>query len=307
MCEKVLYLLSSFLLIIFMAGCGEKEKPSKIGIQEKITDTAKNEIADHLFFGVSASESPQSIYRKYNSMVSYLEQMMERQVKLVQRRTYSELNELLKEKKVDFAWLAAGAYVNISKDLSADILALPSKGGKSNYYSYIIVHSDSPVSNFNELSGKPFAFVDPLSCAGYYYPAYVLSEKGSDPDSFFSKTVFSGGHDRSIGLVLNKEVDGASVSSIILHKMQENSHDVKRSVKVIQVSDSLTMGPIVAQKGMSVELKEHLKEILLNMHLYEEGKAALRNIGIDGFISGSDLDYTATRIMVKTLEGIPSR
>jgi phosphonate transport system substrate-binding protein len=307
MCKKALYLLSSFLFIVFVAGCGEKEKPSKISIQKKITDAAKNETEDHLFFGVSASESPQSIYRKYNSMVSYLEHKTERQVKLVQRRTYSELNGLFKEKKVDFAWLAAGAYVSISKDLNTDVLALPSKGGKPNYYSYIIVRSDSPVSKFDELSGKPFAFVDPLSCSGYYYPAYVLSEKGSGPDSFFSRTVFSGGHDRSIGLVLNKEVDGASVSSIILHKMQENSHDVERFAKVIQVSDSLTMGPIVAQKGMSVDLKERLKEILLNMHLQEDGKAALRNMGINGFMPGSDLDYTATRKMVKIAEGIPTR
>lgn len=291
-------ILSATLLIIFVAGCSERDRPQKIDLTEKLAAATEDESGDVLFFGISSSESPQSIYRRYTPLADYLAEMMEREVRLVQRRTYKELNNLCRKGGVDFAWLTSGAYIDLSKDWDAEILALPSRNGKSYYEACIIVHRDSPIIRFDELRGKSFALIDPLSSAGYYYPAYLLSEKGLNPDKFFSRVVFSGGHDKSIRLILNKEVEGASVSSAVLRDLQKNESEIGQTIRVIQTSDPITMGPIVAQKEMHAELKGRLREVILNMHLDLPGKGVLEIIEIDRFIPGSDSGYRSVREMI---------
>jgi len=87
------------------------------------------------------------------------------------------------------------------------------------YKSQILVKADSGITDINGLKGKKFAFVDPLSASGYVYPTLVVKNKtGQDPKTFFSSTIFAGGHPQAALAVYQGTVDGPR------HQDEDESH-----------------------------------------------------------------------------------
>lgn len=68
-------------------------------------------------------------------------------VELVQRGTYAEINELLRTRQIDFAFVCAGAYVRGGQEFGMEVLAVSVVEGSMTYYSYIIVPADSPAAD----------------------------------------------------------------------------------------------------------------------------------------------------------------
>ncbi len=266
-------------------------------MQDIREESPGREEKNRLVFGVSSIESPENIYKKFWPFTDYLSKELGIEVKLVQKRTYGEINQLLKAAKLDFVRIAAGGYVKIKDETDVVILALESKKGSSSYQAYIIAHRDSPITLFDELRGRSFAFVDKQSNSGFIYPEYLVKKRNADINTFFSRHVFTGGHDNSIMKVLNKEVDGASVASYILQREMDANPAVKDKIKIIQESPAFFRGPIAARKDMPQDLKEQIKEVLLNMHLDKEGRAVLKAMRLDGFSEGKDADFDSVRDM----------
>jgi phosphonate transport system substrate-binding protein len=287
------------LLVFFGTYCNEKEIPQKIKLGGKHETSVKNEDKDYLVFAVSGSENPQNIYRKYNPLAEHLSKRLGIKVKLVQKRSYLEFNKLFKAGKIDFGRLATGGFVKLKEDVDVEILALVTKDGNPRYQASIIVHNDSPIKHFDELRGKTFAFVDRLSNSGFRYPCYLVLKRKSDINTFFSKTLFTGGHDNSIKAVFKKDVDGASVSSTSISRELEANPKLKGKIRIILQSPSFTRGPFVIKKGAPAELKGRLKKIIFSMHLDNEGREVLRAMKIDGFVESSDSDFDFAQKMLE--------
>src|SRR5258708_29761657 len=80
--------------------------------------------------------------------------------------------------------------------------------GSKTYRSQIVVRADSGINSIEQLRGKKFAFVDPASASGFLFPNALLAGMGIDYKSFFSDTIFAGGHDKGIIAGYNKQADG---------------------------------------------------------------------------------------------------
>jgi len=72
------------------------------------------------------------------------------------------------------------------------------------------VKADSGIKDINGLKGKKFAFVDTALGLGLRLPdARVKNKTGQDPKTFFSSTIFAGGHPQAALAVYQGTVDGA--------------------------------------------------------------------------------------------------
>ncbi|HEY0847805.1 MAG TPA: PhnD/SsuA/transferrin family substrate-binding protein, partial [Noviherbaspirillum sp.] len=71
-----------------------------------------------------------------NAWRDYLEARLKRPVVFVQRASYREITELLRNGKLDFAWLCGYPFVKNRPHVS--LLAVPLYQGKPTYRSYLI-------------------------------------------------------------------------------------------------------------------------------------------------------------------------
>jgi len=179
-------LLIIFLSIIFIFSCEKNENKIKINTKNILkTDSIKIADENKIRVAVSAMVSPKNTFKYYKEILDYIGKKLGKEVELVQRKSYHEVNKLLENKEIDFAFVCSGPYVTGKKDFGMQLLAVPVVHGETVYYSYIIVHKNSGFKKFEDLKQTKFAFTDPKSNTGCLVPTYELSKINQSPETFF--------------------------------------------------------------------------------------------------------------------------
>ncbi len=302
---KYIYLII-LLLVAITSGCIENSAKINLGaIQE--SDIRENDTAIKVAIG--SVISPKESYIYYEEMIQYISRKIGGPVKIIQRRTYQEINDLLKNKEIDFAFVCSGPYVEGNESFGLKLLVAPEMYGRTTYNSYIIVPKNSSYSNFSDLRGKKFAFTDPLSSSGMLYPSYRLALINETPASFFGQdekgrnnSFFTYSHDYSIIAVAEELADGAAVNSLVYEYMRKTKPDIISKTRIIEISQPFGNPPVVVSKDIDPFLERRLKDIFMNMDRYEEGRKILSNIMIDRFIIMNDDAYDPVREMRKMVK-----
>jgi phosphonate transport system substrate-binding protein len=277
------------VLALLLAGCSHssKDNVSPISLKHliKLPERESPDAAPRFRMAVAAILSPQGTVESYQPLVRYLEKKLGEQVVLVQRRTYEEINDLLARNGVDMAFVCTGAFLEGVKKKQMTLLAVPRIGGKITYNALFIVGASSPYTSFDDLKGKKFAFTDPLSNTGYLYPISFMRSRGRRPDTYFSQTMFTYSHDRSIRAVVEGVVDGASVDNLVFDYVCRRDPSVKHKVRVIWRSPKFGMPPVVVPYQTPSAKKEMLRRLLLRLNQSEEGRKVLATLGIQNFVN----------------------
>ncbi len=287
-------LLTAFLCLA--AGCDSGQPPlQKVSLAQKIHPRVIPTPSNALRVAVAAVISPRESFIYYKKLLNYLEERIGRPIRLVQRRTYSEINELLARRELDMAFISSGAYVAGSARGEQQLLAAPVVDGETLYYSYIIVPSASRAGALAELRGTSFAFTDPLSNSGTRAPTAMLARLGATPETFFSTVIFTYSHDRSIEAVSRGLVDGAAVASLVWHYLQRGNPKLTAATRVIEISEPFGMPPVVAPAGPLEPAVLNMKNTLLHLHEEERGRQILIGLMIDRFAEVNDQLYDSVR------------
>ncbi len=125
---------------------------------------------------IAAVLSPRGSAESYGQLLKYLEKELDRPVEAVQRRTYSEVNDLLRTGEVDLAFVCTSAYILGKREFNMQLLVAPQVNGEKVYRAQLIVPADSPAQSISDLRGILFAFTDPMSFTGRIYPTYLLQQ-----------------------------------------------------------------------------------------------------------------------------------
>jgi len=185
------------VLLLITSGCLSNEA-TKVNLSNRSNDFGSSSDPDSLRIAVSAIISPDETLVYYQDMLDYLSLKMGVPVKLVQRKTYQEVNDLVRKNSVDAAFVCSLAYIEGKDQFGMELLAAPIVRGEPRYYSYIIVPEDSNIKSLKELKGKTFAYTDPLSNSGKLSPEYMIAQMDENPETFFRLTFFTYSHDKSI-------------------------------------------------------------------------------------------------------------
>lgn len=295
LCNLATKSLILFLIFITLTliGCTEEHKYKEVKLQETKTKEfhSKKLQQPAVHIAIASVISPQSTLILYTDFIRYLQKKLEMPVEIIQRETYTEINELLINGDCDIAFICTGAYVQLKQNFPVEILVIPRVNGKIVYQSYIIVNRDSPLTNFNQLKDKNFAFSDPISLSGFFYPKYRLHKMGESPRSFFHKTIFTNSHDYSIKSVADNLVDGAAVDSLVYESLlKENNSNIKNT-RIIERSPFFGISPVVVRPNLNPAFYKKLQNIFTNMDKDETGRNILKKISIDRFILPDDISY----------------
>ncbi|MFQ5460127.1 MAG: phosphate/phosphite/phosphonate ABC transporter substrate-binding protein, partial [Anaerolineae bacterium] len=241
--------------------------------------------------------SPKATFDVYRPILDVLAEALDRPVTLLQRPTYAETNELLRTGQADIGFVCGGAFVEGERAGYMELLALPQVAGRLTYRAFVIVPAASAARSLDDLQGMRFAFSDPLSNSGRLYVEYVLRTRGTTPESFFSETVFTYGHDNSIRAVVDGLVDGATVDSLVYLAMTHRDPDLAGDLRVIKRSPEFGIPPVVVHPDLDPGLKQAVTRALLAMHSTQEGRSALAPLGVERFREPDVTAYDEIREM----------
>ena len=141
------------------------------------------------------------------------------------------------------------------------------------YKSQILVRADSGITDINGLKGKKFAFVDPLSASGYVYPTLVVKNKtGQEPKTFFSSTIFAGGHPQAALAVYQGTVDGAATFIDARDSLVATTPDIKTKTKVIDTAGPIPNDGVALGKSFPDDIAKQMKAALIDYSKTDDGK-----------------------------------
>lgn len=290
--------LSFILSLLLLVSCATQPAPPapviRLSELEPLPANPSGDVVP-LRAAVAAVISPKGTAESYQALLDYLSAKLDRPVELVQRRTYSEVNDLVESGFVDVAFVCTSAYVDGNEKFGMELLAAPQVNGETVYYSLLIVPRDSAAQNMADLRGKVFAFTDPMSNTGRVYPTYLVQQLGSTPEKFFARTFFTYSHDDAIRAVADGLADGAAVDSLVYDFAVARDPSLGQKIRLIHRSPPFGIPPVVVSPNVRPQLKAELQSILLGMADDPQGQKGLQTVGVDKFVLIDDSAYDSAR------------
>lgn len=192
---------------VFLASCGGKETKTA-------SDDWRSEMKQ-VRIAVRGSEDDPAMARRWSVYKEYLGKATGLPVKLYESSDYNGTIQALSSGQVDMATIAGGGYANVDAQvgkLVAPILTVRQAEGDMGYYSALLVKAESPVKSLADMKGRSLGYVDFNSTSGYLFPRYQMRKEGVEPDTFFGKTTFAGGHTQAVMALQNGQFDGTIIN-----------------------------------------------------------------------------------------------
>jgi len=259
-------------------------------------DLARGEAV--LNMGLVPGEDPRVMMNDNRALLDQLHESLQMEVKPFIATDYNGVIEALRAKKLDIALLGPFSYVLATTvaDVEAFALLETQKQGPT-YRSVIIARKDHGIHSLKDLAGKTFAFVDPSSTSGHLIPKAALIKAGYNPDTYFSRAIFSGGHDASAIAVQNGKVDAAAVADALLDVAYARGMLKRDEVIVIWTSDPIPGAPVAFRRDLPADLKAKIRASFAQMHDMPWGP----NTTIKRWVPTDDSAYDVIRETAKLL------
>ena len=224
-------------------------------------------------------------------IAEYLSERLGVKVEAFTASNYIGVVEGIGSGSVDFGIIPPFSALLAQKQSNAQPL-LTSKGttGKPGYTAELYVRKDSGIKSLQDVKGKKVAFVDPSSSSGYIYPGAMLVKAGINLEKDISYQ-FSGGHDKSLQLLLNRDVDVIATFDGVPERYKKDFPNAVNEVEKLATSDMIPGVMVTASNKMDKELQEKLKQALLDIEKDPKLKELFKKMfSITGF---SDVDQDA--------------
>ncbi len=253
---------------------------------------------------------------QWQPLVDYLNQSLPKAQISLEAFTFSELQQAIENKTIDFLLTNSANYVQLTHrhGLSAPLASLINDSNGSPLFGFggaIIVHKDNlSINKLIDLKGKRIATPSLQSFGGYMMQAYELQQAGFNikKDVQFLETGMP--HDTAITALLNKQVDAAFVRTGVLESLREEFSSVFNQLQVTSLSFAplpfklstklYPEWPFAALPHVNTMIAGQIAGLLLTL---EHGGLTAQKIGIHGF--SIPADYEPIREVLRSLRAYP--
>jgi phosphonate transport system substrate-binding protein len=251
-----------------------------------------------LNFGLVPSEDPRIVIGNNKPLIDHLSRTLGMEVKPFVATDYNGVIEALRAKKLDIALLGPFSYVLAASVADAEAFALPETERQgATYHAVIIARRAEGVRTVKDLQGKTFAFVDPTSTSGHLFPKAGLIRAGINPDTFFSRVIFSGGHDATAIAVQNGKVDAGAIADALLENAIQRGVVKQQDIEVVWTSDAIPGAPVAYRRDLPEDLKAKLRAAFAQIKEMPWGPQAT----VKRWVPTNDAAYNVVRDTAKVL------
>ncbi|MDM7458484.1 MAG: phosphonate ABC transporter substrate-binding protein [Paracoccus sp. (in: a-proteobacteria)] len=233
--------------------------------------------------GLLGGENAQDRLASNECLRSYAEEALGVPTRLFTPADYNGVIQGLLGGSLDMAWLGASAYAAVyvaDENAVEPVLVKTNLDGGYTYHSIGFARADSGITSLDDMKGKSFAFADPNSASGYLIPKVELPQLGYSmtEGEYFSRILFSGGHEQSIIGVINGDFDAAVVwadgqgdwedgyNSGALRKAADAGIADMNDLVEIWKSNPIPEGPVVLRKALPDDVKQTMIELVQSIH-----------------------------------------
>ena len=244
----------------------------------------------------------------YKPILDQLQKNTGKRIEFYMPTSYASVIEALLGKWVDVAVLGPESYV-IAKEQEPTVEVFGTYSRLKNgiqdagpgYKAVLITKKGSKFTDVASLKGSVLALVDPASTSGGLVPEKVFPKQTNTPalKEYFSKVVYSGGHDLGAIAVAEGKVDAAFVAT---HRFMEtvNAGKVKQEdFNYLWYSPLLPQDPFVYRNTLCEDLKKKIADTFLQVDQNEDGRKYLANVKSEKVVKMTDADYNVIRDVTK--------
>ncbi len=303
-----------FAIIMFATACtgggatpgtGESDAPASQAPASQAPESQAAEMPEELVIGFVPSREADALVDTIQPVADALEEALGIPVDGVVSTDYTGLVTAMETGQAQIGAFGPFSLLQARDRANAEIILQSERFGSATYHTQFMTNNpdkycaDEPVEiedgwlNCNGTAdadtgpvglekvaeieeGTTFSFVEPASASGYIFPATILNEQGIDYETGIDP-IFAGGHDTSVVAVCEGDAE-VGVAFDDARGAAETECDVASNVVVF------AYGPEIPNDGWAVagdlpdELKEQIKQALLDYAGTEDGQATLESI-----------------------------
>ena len=250
-----------------------------------------------LTVGLIPTESSSHITDRYENLAKYLEKKLGIPVELKTSTDYAGVIAAMQFKHIDVAYFGPKSYVEAAQRANAECFAMEVlEDGTQGYHGIIISKKGSGINSIKDAKGKVWAFTDTNSTSGTLVPTvYFVKDLKLDPEKYFSKVIYSGGHEASILSVKAGKIDIASTNDLDMDRGNGKVWNKDKDFNIIWTSKLIPGSNMAYRKDIPASLKKALKDAFLS---YRD-KDGLKQLKLKEYISVTDDVYDPIRDQIE--------
>ena len=268
---------------------------------------AECENPETLTFSIIPTEETIQELTIYKPVIDYLAKMTGKKIEFYMPTSYATVVEAMIGKWVDVAVHGPYSYV-IANSKDPDIQVFATYAKKPGYIqeegpgykAALITKKGSKFTSIDTLKGATIGLTDPASTSGNLVPRVVFTKKiNMSLEKYFSKVIYTGGHDLSTMAVYEGKVDAAFVATHRFDNVIERGMVKKEDFNYLWFSPAIPQDPFTYRGSLCPELKKNIQETFLTLHEQPAAAAFLKNVKSNKFVKMTAADYDVIRELKK--------
>jgi phosphonate transport system substrate-binding protein len=250
-----------------------------------------------LTIGLIPVEGSAQITDRFDNLAQYLEKKLGIPVELKTATDYAGVITAMQFKHIDVAYFGPKSYVEAALRANAEAFVIEvGEDGTQGYHGMIITKKGSGINSIEDAKGKVWAFTDPNSTSGTLVPTvYFYKDLKIDPEKYFSRVIYSGGHAASILAIKAGKIDIASTNDLDMARGDGKEWNKDKDFNIIWTSKLIPGSPMAYRKDLPESLKKALKDAFLSYN----DKEGLAKLKLKGYAVANDEIYDPIRDQIE--------
>ncbi len=237
----------------------------------------------------------ETLKQRYSPLVKYLSQETRHEFELIIPLNYEDLENKFYQGEIEIAYF--GGLTFVRNHLKSGAMPLVMRAVDTRFTSLFFTPGTSKNYNLLALKDKVIAFGARLSTSGHLMPRYFLkTEKQISADSYFSKVIYSGAHDKTAYITRDGIADIGVANTLIINSMLEDGRLKAIDLNIIWESPPYADYVWAIQRTINADLKLKLRDAFLNLDIdKKEHQEILNNLGAHHFLPADLEQYNELR------------
>lgn len=204
--------------------------------------------------------------------------------------------------RADLGWMCSTSFAELGDPDNDPTVALvgiawvpddPAANGQPVYFGDLVATSATTATTLAHLAGARIGCNDPVSLSGFHALRIELKRQGHDIDDWCD-VVFTGGHHRSIDMLLAGDLDAAVVDSVCRTRRSRHEAAVA-ALEIIERLGPWPTQPLVARSTMNPTDRARIRHAIVEANADPRVQAELAAAAMTRLVAVDPAHYVAVR------------